>query len=278
MGEVKLVKAWITASGMPGIIRDTGVALCGYVGVGPEHPAYERSYDHPMLNSIEVMGGLGFSDALNSTGWWFGFDTAHPLNGVAFNPAERMSWLVEVEKNVELLGIQLQDLSDMPRALARVVDGKTVLDDPDALSIIRALNRGYCKGSFDAHAERVAHFTRRMATLGKRPDEWVIVVINVDDPNGALVTNILMPSSEEMWKELRAQGQIPFARGIASREGIEQVLRDIDKDAWRKLLKVETGIAVVVIDHGCADVFTVPAAPGLFTRDLDLSGATGGET
>lgn len=62
--------------------------LCGYVGVGPGHPDYERSYEDSDLNDIDVHGGLTFAGGCrgpvyheSASGepalWWFGFDSAH---------------------------------------------------------------------------------------------------------------------------------------------------------------------------------------------------------
>lgn len=67
--------------------------LCGYVGVGPEHPLYEVRYQ--MVDWVDVHGGLTYSDHCDPDGtedlgvcivpepgrphpiWWFGFDCAH---------------------------------------------------------------------------------------------------------------------------------------------------------------------------------------------------------
>ena len=74
------------------IHRGAAGALCGYVGVGPNHPLHEVDYD---TLHVEVHGGLTFSakcdsDATEEDGichvpepgrphdvWWFGFDCAH---------------------------------------------------------------------------------------------------------------------------------------------------------------------------------------------------------
>lgn len=75
------------------IVRNRMGALCGYVGVGPDHPFHSRSYDD--LLDLDVHGGLTFSgscdeDKPESEGichvpmpgrsaaiWWLGFDCAH---------------------------------------------------------------------------------------------------------------------------------------------------------------------------------------------------------
>ena len=61
-------------SGYPCRIVRTGLGhLCGYVGVPPDHPAFEEHYDEV---DVECHGGLtyvGFSQRV----WWLGFDCAH---------------------------------------------------------------------------------------------------------------------------------------------------------------------------------------------------------
>jgi len=82
------------------IVRNGGGALCGYVGLPPEHPlygyGYDRAYEEAEARGVElfVHGGLTFADRcapgepiegichLGEHGateepWWLGFDTAH---------------------------------------------------------------------------------------------------------------------------------------------------------------------------------------------------------
>jgi len=68
------------------INRGPSGALCGYVGVGPDHPAYGKHYDDV---PVEVHGGLTYGAACRgeichvpAEGrehdiWWLGFDCAH---------------------------------------------------------------------------------------------------------------------------------------------------------------------------------------------------------
>jgi len=56
------------------------------------------------------------------------------------------------------------------------------------------------------------------------------------------------------WQEIRDRGEVPFARGLAVRDGIQEALGAFDKDAAKKLEDM-TEIAVVVVDHGVAEVF-----------------------
>ncbi len=72
------------------INRGPSGALCGYVGVGPDHPLHGVHYGDVEVD-IEVHGGLTYSQACQEGGeichvpaegrehdiWWFGFDCAH---------------------------------------------------------------------------------------------------------------------------------------------------------------------------------------------------------
>jgi len=73
--------------------RGPSGALCGYVGVGPDHPYYGKHYMELEDDDIdvEVHGGLTYSASCEEGGeichvpaegrehdiWWFGFDCAH---------------------------------------------------------------------------------------------------------------------------------------------------------------------------------------------------------
>jgi hypothetical protein len=99
------------ATGLPCLIaRGPMGALCGYVGVSPDHPAYGRHYYSPSydedgnatvptaldkaIDDLDVHGGLTYARACDGSAedrgichvpgdsepdhvWWFGFDCAH---------------------------------------------------------------------------------------------------------------------------------------------------------------------------------------------------------
>ncbi len=142
---------------------------------------------------------------------------------------------------------------DQPRATVHQVDGQLVLNDPDALAVIQAVEKHNCRNTFQQNADRVTHFSNRMLELGRTPEELVIVLLNVDDPNGGPLAEALMPGHD--WQEYRDRGEIPFARGLVGRAGMEDVLGDFDKMAAAKL-KGMTELAVVVVDRGVAEIFS----------------------
>ena len=141
---------------------------------------------------------------------------------------------------------------DYPRAVAHRINGQMVLDDPDAVDMINAVGKHNCKNTLGINADRVEHFKQRLAELGMTADQAVIVLLNVDDIHGGPLADVLMPGHN--WQEIRDRGEIPFARGLAMRKGIQKALSAFDKEAATKLRGM-VDVAVVVIDHGVAEVF-----------------------
>jgi hypothetical protein len=140
-----------------------------------------------------------------------------------------------------------------PRATVREIDGELVLDDPDALAVARAVAKHNCKATVDHQAERVAHFRQRVVDRNLEPSTVVIVLINVDDPVGGLLAESLMPGHD--WGEYRDRGEVPYARGLAARDGIEKMVKTLDEDAGEKLAAI-AGLAIVVFDFGTVEVFS----------------------
>lgn len=141
-----------------------------------------------------------------------------------------------------------------PKALVRhLKDGKIILEDPDAEAVIRAVAKHNCRALFDLNADRVHHFVARMHDREDNPAEVCITLINVDDPHGALIADKLMPGHD--WQAYRDRGEVPIARGLAGREGLQEVLGLFDVGAAAKLRGIE-GIAILVVDQGVAEIFT----------------------
>ena len=142
--------------------------------------------------------------------------------------------------------------ANYPRAVVHEIDGKLVLDDPDAVAVIHAVEKHNCRNTLEMNADRVEHFKRRLAERGMTAGQAVIVLLNVDDVHGGPLADVLMPGVN--WQEIRDRGEVPFARGLAMREGIHEALGIFDKEAVVKLQSM-TEVAVVVVDHGVAEVF-----------------------
>lgn len=142
--------------------------------------------------------------------------------------------------------------SDYPRAVVREVNEQLVLDDPDARAVIGAVGKHNCKNTLELNADRVEHFKRRLAERGMTAKQAVIVLLNVEDVHGGPLADVLMPGYN--WQEIRDRGEVPFARGLAMRDGIQEALGTFDKEAAKKLRGMKD-VAVVVVDHGVAEVF-----------------------
>lgn len=144
----------------------------------------------------------------------------------------------------------MQD-DDRPRAF---FDGK-VLYDPDGAAVMRAVETHNCKMMLrEHHRDRLVYFTERIVARGLTPSDVVIVVINADAPYGAAILDVLMPDHD--WAAIRARGEVPYGRGLATRESMTEVCRLIDPDVAAELAAIP-GVAVVMVDRGIVAVFKV---------------------
>lgn len=141
---------------------------------------------------------------------------------------------------------------DEPQARVEVgPDGQLILIDPMAAAVAKAVAKHNCKNTLEANADRVAHFRNRVVQLGRSPKDTVIVVANVDDTAGGILADALMPGFS--WDEIRARGEIPFARGLAARDGVLEFVKKVDPD-----LVIDDNpkqVQVVVVDHGTCEIF-----------------------
>ncbi len=142
-------------------------------------------------------------------------------------------------------------MADEVTAQVREVDGQLVMVDPVGAAVARAVMKHNCDGTLAANAARVAHFKHRVREMG-HVGAVVIVLINVDDGHGSVLADALMPGSD--WQQYRDRGEVPFARGLAMRDGVQKFLELIDTDAADKLRAMD-GLAVVVVDYGVAEVY-----------------------
>lgn len=131
-------------------------------------------------------------------------------------------------------------------------NGQLVLNDPEALEVITAVGKHNCTLTFEANADRVSHFRQRFVDRRDDSKNVVIVIACVDDHNGKQLADALM--QEHDWNQYRQRGEIPFARGLAGRQTVQEFLGFFDQQASDKLRGFD-GLAVVVIDHGVAEVF-----------------------
>ena len=113
------------------VVRGPMGALCGYVGVGRQHPLHGQDYEKP---GVVVHGGLTFADGCGPGAedravchrpgagepddvWWFGFDCAHaddicPCMGRPLVHDAQYRDLAYVTEQCALLAVQLKALED----------------------------------------------------------------------------------------------------------------------------------------------------------------------
>lgn len=146
----------------------------------------------------------------------------------------------------------------MTQATVQEVDGQLVLIDPEAVAVARVVGIHNCKHTFKINQERIDYFAERSRL--QPPGSVVIVILNMDDPVGAVLGDALMPGHD--WASIRAQGQIPFARGLAQRFGVADFIAEYDVESLAALEALDhiptdykSQLPVVVIDHGVVAVF-----------------------
>ena len=140
-----------------------------------------------------------------------------------------------------------------PEAYVTDVDGELVLVDPMACAIIDAINKSLCSKTLEDQLDRVRHFTNRITELGKNPADVTIVLLNVNDPLAGQIADTLMPGHD--WQQYRDRGEVPFARGLAGRDGMQNILDEISPAEGDKLRGAGDAVTVIVMDHGTVEVF-----------------------
>lgn len=141
---------------------------------------------------------------------------------------------------------------DEPTARVEVgPNGELVLIDPVACAVAKAVAKHNCRNTFEANADRVVHFRNRVIERGLNPQNTVIVVANVDDTAGGILADSLMPGFN--WDEIRQRGEIPFARGLAARDGVIGFVKAVDPEMVIDDNPKE--VQVIVVDHGTCEIF-----------------------
>ncbi len=129
---------------------------------------------------------------------------------------------------------------------------------PEVAAIIDVIAKSNCRHTLDIQVDHVRRFARRARELAG-PRDLAIVLINVDEAAGlgAHLADVLMPGLN--WQCYRDRGEIPFARGLVARPGMQEMLDEIHPDVAKRMRKIE-GYPVLVVDHGTVDVFTTQDA------------------
>lgn len=145
-----------------------------------------------------------------------------------------------------------KDVKQDYQAYVKIVDGVTVLIDPVGYALIQAVNKSNCEITYLSEIEKIQHFKNRITEKQLDPNSVVITIINVDSPYGPEITEALMPGYD--WQQYRDKGEIPFARGLAMKEGMIEMIAFFDKEASEKITLMKE-IPVVVIDYGVVEIF-----------------------
>jgi hypothetical protein len=152
-------------------------------------------------------------------------------------------------------------MSDAPTATVYTLpDGTLVLDDPVALAVMRVLDRRNCRQRLVDHAEAIIRFRQRIEDRGMSAATAIIVLVCADSNLGPELADVLgMP---EGWDQpFREKGELPFARGIAHRAGMQDILDQIDPDAGNQLRNAP-GLCVLVVDFNTFEVFEIEPPRG----------------
>jgi len=137
-------------------------------------------------------------------------------------------------------------------------NGELLLIDPIGCAVFGAVSKHNCKFTFEANSDRIAYFQDRAKTLKSESPvtcpEMSIVVANVDTPFGKAVADVLMPGFD--WQSIRDRNEVPFARGLVQRIGMQMFLHSVDEQASEKLQQFKSDLPpVIIIDHGTCEVF-----------------------
>ena len=106
--------------------------------------------------------------------------------------------------------------------------------------------------TLNAHAERVIHFMHRIAELGMTAEECMIVIFNVDDPNGSILAEMTMPGQD--WQSYRDAGMTPYARGLVSRPDMQTALDRLSPNVGRGM-RAMTGVVVLLVENNSTTGF-----------------------
>lgn len=118
---------------------------------------------------------------------------------------------------------------------------------------------------YQPQRERLEHMAFRAIKKGLKPDEFVTVAIDVDDPNWKEVVEVLMPNATEaQWQEFRDRGETPVARGTAMADGLLEYLSMVCPDIAPVLmdnLPPEGFVRAIIMTDGGASVYYIKPFP-----------------
>lgn len=110
---------------------------------------------------------------------------------------------------------------------------------------------------FELNRKRLEELAyRALYVLKMDSEDFIIVCIEVDDPNWTDLADTLMPNYD--WQKIRDRGEIPVARGsvhASIREFLKEMVPDITEALYRELPKGY--VRAVVMGIGGASVYFI---------------------
>lgn len=133
-------------------------------------------------------------------------------------------------------------------------DGRPVGPEVDALTGVQRDAIMACGDFLRANIERIDHFKRRVAELGRSGKDTIITLIDVDDPtgHGKLFADMLMP--DHNWQQFRDKGETPVARGLANKDGFPDILSELGFDEAARALITTEDLQVMVVHAGAIQI------------------------
>ncbi|MEK7628277.1 MAG: hypothetical protein AAB421_02570 [Patescibacteria group bacterium] len=125
----------------------------------------------------------------------------------------------------------------------------------EAGEMARVAAKWGCIATLKAQRKHLTDLKRLADAFGKTATDTVIVLINTHDENGGPIAHMIRPGHH--WDYNRVPGTIPYARDLAPRNDIGEMLELFDPEAALKLRDMtDQKLPIVVIDHGVAEIFT----------------------
>lgn len=153
------------------------------------------------------------------------------------------------------------DFYDLPDAM---------LGDPAAVAAARAVSKYKCGFTLRTTAYRLGPCVEQSQRLGLTSEVAVIAVVCLDDIYGGPLEDVFADDVD--FEVVRAvaepAGKMPVLYGLMSRPCVQKLLEAFDVDAADKLRPM-TELAVVLFDHGVAEVYVASEIPTAVTRNQD---------
>lgn len=114
---------------------------------------------------------------------------------------------------------------------------------------------------YQQNVERLEHIAFRQIKKGMSHDAFVMVAIDMDDPEWSDVGDDLMPG--ENWQQYRDRGEKPIARGAAMADPLVDYISEVVPDVAPALKGPlpERVVRAIVMAYGGASVYLLEPFP-----------------